>query len=269
MHENEEVMSLPTRITNVTDKISIDNNYILYNRYFEETKRTKGIVPFAIKKQSKAVGCENNIPEINSIAKSLPFHKSFKFKLRGKLAIGTGSQSPFDTTALITLHPIYGIPYIPGSSIKGVIRNSYIQSKFGGKEPKGSEDEAFKTFVKLFGIDSGNDSGIVPGSAREKLIFFDAFLENYKLRYDVQTPHFKDYYDSFGKKQPRDTINPTLLYFPVVDGGNFTIHICGYNENCEFNDMEKVIKNAFTINGIGAKTALGYGLCFDDNVSSK
>lgn len=239
--------------------------YTIYNKREEK----EIIEPLAKTSFNGSEKTKVTLPEMNIIAKSLPFHKSFKFKLRGKLAIGTGSQSPFDTTALITLHPIYGTPYIPGSAIKGVIRNSYIQSNFGGKEPKGSEDKAFKTFVKLFGIDSGNDSGIAPGSAREKLIFFDAFLENYKLRYDVQTPHFKNYYDSFGENQPLDTINPTLLYFPVVDGGSFTIHICGYDENCEFNDMEKVIKNAFTINGIGAKTALGYGLCFDDNVSSK
>jgi CRISPR-associated protein Cmr6 len=34
----------------------------------------------------------------------------------------------------LTIHPVYGFPYIPGSSLKGVVRRWFIEAFLGGKE---------------------------------------------------------------------------------------------------------------------------------------
>jgi len=49
-----------------------------------------------------------------------------------RLAIGLGTASIYETG--ITLHHIYGIPYIPASSIKGVVRSWIITEFFGNSE---------------------------------------------------------------------------------------------------------------------------------------
>lgn len=45
----------------------------------------------------------------------------FEAKLNDKLVIGLGGHSVYETD--ITLHHIYGVPYIPASAIKGSFRN--------------------------------------------------------------------------------------------------------------------------------------------------
>ena len=47
------------------------------------------------------------------------------------MVVGLGGESVYETS--ITLHHIYGIPYIPASSIKGVVRSWIITEVFGEK----------------------------------------------------------------------------------------------------------------------------------------
>jgi len=53
-------------------------------------------------------------------------------KTNWRLAIGMGTASIYETG--ITLHHIYGIPYIPASSIKGVVRSYIISEYFGNSD---------------------------------------------------------------------------------------------------------------------------------------
>lgn len=49
-----------------------------------------------------------------------------------RMVMGLGGGSVYETS--ITLHHIYGIPYIPASSIKGVVRSYIINEYFGNPE---------------------------------------------------------------------------------------------------------------------------------------
>ena len=40
----------------------------------------------------------------------------------------------------ITLHQVYGVPYLSGSSLKGVVRNWALQAFFAGDEKRGMEE---------------------------------------------------------------------------------------------------------------------------------
>ncbi|NLZ45860.1 MAG: type III-B CRISPR module RAMP protein Cmr6 [Clostridiales bacterium] len=237
----------------------VENNYLLFNRLVVSGEKNS-YIPYAQKKEkSKKHNSFIKIVSNNvlAIAESLPFHKTYEFIPDNKLAVGIGCESPFSSIALITLHPVYGIPYIPGSAIKGVIRNCYIQKEFNGKEEEALRDG---NFIKLFGNSADSDN---LGNSKQKLLFFDAFPnEEFEISWDVQTPHFKDYYDREGKKQPLDTIEPNPIAFPVVKNTKFKIYICSYDKDCDLSLIENnnILKDAFGTYGIGAKTSLGYGI---------
>lgn len=60
------------------------------------------------------------------------------FELKSRLALGLGTASVFETG--ITLHHIYGFPYIPSSGIKGAVRSWMIANLFGNPKKQGFPD---------------------------------------------------------------------------------------------------------------------------------
>lgn len=58
--------------------------------------------------------------------------KEFKMSTNGRLITGLGGASVYETD--ITLHHVYGFPYLPASGIKGVVRSWIIQNVFGNPE---------------------------------------------------------------------------------------------------------------------------------------
>ncbi|MDF7818110.1 type III-B CRISPR module RAMP protein Cmr6 [Runella sp. MFBS21] len=164
------------------------------------------------------------------------------------LVVGLGGHSVYETS--MTLHHIYGVPYIPANSIKGVLRSWIILDMFDNKESSALEDD---TFVKWFGSQS----------SAGKLVFFDAFPnEKPRIEPDIMNVHYPDYYQ--GSKPPTDTQSPIPIYFLTVTESPFKFFI-GSSElntkNAKLKDktIEDWLKDALTNHGIGAKTAVGYG----------
>lgn len=58
--------------------------------------------------------------------------EEFRMSTNGRLITGLGGASVYETD--ITLHHIYGFPYLPASGIKGVVRSWIIQNVFGNPE---------------------------------------------------------------------------------------------------------------------------------------
>lgn len=194
-------------------------------------------------------------------------------ELNDKLIIGLGGQSVFETD--ITLHHTYGIPYIPGSALKGVLRNYIIQEYCNESEKEANEKQ---WFVKIFG--GKNDKG---ESVQGKVIFMDSFPcnTNFIIKRDIMTPHHSDYYSSEGEniQLPLDSDEPTPIPFLVVQnkGGNervlFQINIAidksiaedeleavgKENQKNITTFIEEALKEALRFYGIGAKTSVGYG----------
>lgn len=175
------------------------------------------------------------------------------FKVFDKLAIGIGCQSPYSSVALITLHHVYGIPYIPGSALKGLLRHYFEMEVLKNSKNKMNNN----TFLDLFGADE-NEEG---GARRGKLFFLDAFpTETPEITFDVLTPHNSDY---FGKNGiPTDYANPVPTFFPAIKPVNFEIYVGAFSEVDEntMNTVGTVLKEALENYGIGAKTSVGYGL---------
>lgn len=246
-----------------------DNLYLLLSRYMckkivtnksgDETGQNK---PLGIL-FSKSHNAMSNFPKdilgncnrkLEILIARFPHHVSFQFRAE-KIAIGIGIESPLSSLALMSLHPLYGVPYLPASGIKGVIRNAWIQEKADGSEEKALMDEQFR---KLFGAGGNSELG-----QKGDLVFFDAFPEvnSSKVVYDVITPHYKDYYNNEGKNPPTDDQNPNPLQFPIIKDGSFKIVIGQISqEKNELKEIETIIKLAFERFGVGAKTSIGYGL---------
>ena len=175
----------------------------------------------------------------------------------------------------MTLHHIYGIPYIPGSGVKGMLRTWIITECFGRNEALALGNPIFQ---RIFGYPSPDNSD--DGGKKGQATFFDAFpTEKPTIEPDVMNNHFQDYYD--GKTPPADWLNPNPIFFMTVKDSKmrFTIGITGGKEaigsaaSKTFSDrfprisetstytqlVTVALQDALENHGIGAKTAVGYG----------
>lgn len=234
------------------------------------------------------------IKSINEKQKSLlsiyedDFIKSIDLKTSWRMAVGLGNESVYETS--MTLHHIYGIPYIPASSVKGVVRSWIITEYFRKETEEPAEYWALQDemFCRIFGtsketkIENSNGKKftvISPLKNKEgkptehigEIIFFDAFpLDEPKIEVDVMNPHYRDWYDSPKKDNklyipPTDYLNPSPVFFLTVANTRFRFMIASKKEpleNYKIGDKNIVewLKDALTQHGIGAKTAVGYGI---------
>lgn len=211
--------------------------------------KTRGILsnrnPLALK---DTISWHNNIPSSR--------RRSFELRTADRLIIGQ-ADGVLENCG-ITIHRFFGIPYLPGSALKGISRNAARTIPYTNKE-----------MLAIFGND--NDSDPVQGG----IGFLAAFPvdKNAQLEYDICTPHYTAYY-GHTKKLGKD-INPHALdiespipnVFPVVAKGvkfQFNL-VCidkRFNDNRAGNLLDlavKALKTALIENGVGAKTAAGYG----------
>lgn len=188
----------------------------------------------------------------------------------GDIIIGLGNQNVLETD--ITLHNTYGIPYIPGSAIKGILRDYILKKYYFSDEKETSDDiekKAFhnKEFIDIFGGNYIEDNK-PETSMKGNVIFMDCFPDNaFSLKYDVMTPHHKDYYSPEKENFPLDTDEPSPIKFLVLSKKDLKINFNLAIENSYLNIKDYLIENlieALNFHGIGAKTSLGYGF-FDIN----
>ena len=190
--------------------------------------------------------------------------KTVKLKPDWRLIVGLGNESVYETS--MTLHHIYGIPYIPGSAVKGVTRGFIITDKFGEDENgnvdlKNAEERALQDrgFCDIFGDQKH----------KGEIIFFDAYpLTKPQIKVDVMNPHYSPYYsDSSGKTPPADHHNPNPIFFLTIADTEFEF-MMGIKEKDNtpiqkggslLEVAHEYMKKALNEHGIGAKTAVGYG----------
>jgi len=214
--------------------------------------------------------------------------KALDFTPDWRLIIGIGNESVYETG--ITLHHIYGCPFIPGQAVKGVTRSWIICEIFGRKENgeldlKKAEERALqnKVFCHLFGSPpmASKEEKSAIGEHQGSIIFWDALpVTAPKIEVDVMNPHYGDYYQ--GNSWPVDYLKTNPIYFLTVDhDSNFRLRLGvkakenkklseigddlfagedGLTENSTLLEVALVwCRKAMSDHGIGAKTAVGYG----------
>lgn len=214
---------------------------------------------------------------MDSLKESGYLIEQFDLKLQWRLIVGLGASHPQETS--MTLHHIFGIPYIPGSALKGASRHYMIWKFVDENEEelksllgksnfaellkelnKALEKEenltvsvgniSFKDLIHIFGTQ--NRQG--------KIIFFDAYpIEEIKLKIDIMNPHYPDYYTK--DKPPTDWQNPIPIKFLTVEDTKFRFYLAAKDKDQNLlNHARKILNDALLNYGVGAKTSLGYGL---------
>jgi len=195
--------------------------------------------------------------------------KEFSLTLCWRLIVGLGASHPQETS--MTLHHIYGIPFIPGSAIKGVTKQWTIlklADKYKG------DNESFENSIRriTLALENGDDLGMeVDETAFKELIeifgtqkkqgevvFFDAYpTRDIKLKMDIMNPHYPKYYQ--GNEPPGDWQSPNPIKFLTVENTKFQFYLISKKHDL-IEKAERLLKNALHNHGIGAKTSLGYGV---------
>ena len=183
----------------------------------------------------------------------------------------TGLGNPHPVENGLTWHPVLGVPYLPGSAVKGITR--------AWLELNGYDAQARK---RLFGSDDKDPKEArafadEPELISGEVIFFDALpVEPVTLMIDTMTPHMGKWYES-GDKQPGGAANtPADWHAP-----NPVVFLAATNVVMRFavaprlrpgmSDADReeakalaelasqALSDALEYLGAGAKTAAGYG----------
>ena len=172
------------------------------------------------------------------------FGTPIDFTLSWRMVIGLGASHPQETS--MALHHVYGIPYIPGSAVKGSTRHWIIRDQFDGEEDKAMKNHDFK---RVFGT---------PEQEGE-VIFLDAYpIEKVNLKVDIMNPHYPDYYGKEKPPPPGDWQNPVPIKFLTIERTKFRFYLLG-KEKTLIEKVKDWVEGALKNYGIGAKTSSGYG----------
>jgi CRISPR-associated protein Cmr6 len=194
----------------------------------------------------------------------------------GRLIVGLGSENVLETG--ITLHHTYGMPWIPGSALKGLAAH-YCHQVWGEQQPKfkkptPEEDQAYRKWLDGKGPKpEDNYHRLLFGTTDESgcIIFHDGWFvpdsEKEPLKLDVMTPHHTAWNNVENPEPPTDFDSPTPVPFLSVSG-KFLIAVswCGptSDQAVSWRDFAmNCLRDALFHWGIGGKTSSGYGL-FDE-----
>lgn len=191
--------------------------------------------------------------------------KPRKATVRGRMSVGLGAESVLETG--VTLHHTYGVPYIPGSALKGLAAayaHRFLADDRWRKEVRG------KTGTLIAPIGDAHKIMFGDTTSAGYVTFFDALYvsqsghESKALWPDVITVHHPDYYQE--KKQgeklneqlipPADWDSPTPVSF-VSATGTYLIALTG--PSAWVTAAFDILALALDEMGIGGKTSSGYG----------
>ena len=274
-------------------EVDIDKNRnrkkrnVIWQFYTEENDTVKNKVKSALLKKIQFYSTKNEekrlIKQLVETYKENQFDE-LKLKTGYHLAVGLGLPSFFENG--LTLHHIYGTPYIPGSSVKGLARFTFLTKVFnifpfdGLNEVPSlrlkNEEEPFKELAKI-------DKALVESkdfeelhekvkellvedtpiealekfyylfkdlfgtqSYRGRVIFVDAFATEWKFKVDIMNPHYQEYYQSESDQRK----NKEEGLYLVGDWHNPTpIFFLTVDKGALFSFLYKVEKPKFNLKG--------------------
>lgn len=224
------------------------------------------------------------------LAGNLPHMLSLDATAIAPFTTGLGNEHPLEN-GFAFLNP-YGLPYLAGSGVKGVLRQAARELASGqwDNEHGWSADKQFEIRVNgkslaismldaLFGLESQDGDTL---HMRGALSFWDVIAQMpnncNSLHVEVMTPHQSHYYQQKSDPKtgssatPHDSGQPTPISFLTVPpGSGMTFHV-----QCDLPRLQRLaptlaegdawkkllqaaFEHAFEWLGFGAKTAVGYG----------
>jgi CRISPR-associated protein Cmr6 len=192
-----------------------------------------------------------------------------------RLILGIGGESVYETN--MTLHHLYGMPYLPSSSIKGVLRSWVISQVFAQSDNVPNNEKKFplinaearairtnQLFCTIFGCpekvktvkfdNAGNpikknneyqtteeERSALNTESQGIVTFFDGLPTVAPvIKTDVMNVHYKDWYKELGYQAPTDTQRTNPIHFLTVSNDNnlaFTTHIAVQKDKLKLKDI--------------------------------
>lgn len=195
------------------------------------------------------IGKQNELTQacerLNRLGETIFNVKPMVFKTDWRFVTGLGRQHPVENG--FSWHHALGVPYLPGSSVKGMVR---------AWAKRWEEKVSLDDTKRIFGSKNTEYVGNV--------IFFDALPDScIRLEMDVMTPHYSPYYSD--GETPGDWYDPVPIPFLTVGSGQTFQFIVAprrpRNEQSRQDAAQAAewLKKALKWIGAGAKTAAGYG----------
>ncbi len=124
-----------------------------------------------------------------------------------RMVVGLGGETVLETD--LTLHHLYGLPFIPGSALKGLTRAYATEEVIKPKSKKIDGDDP--VIQSIFGTQKAAGS----------VIFFDAMPVDgkFEIDLDIMNAHYPKYY---GEKQlPTNSQDPNPVTFLTITNTKF------------------------------------------------
>lgn len=170
--------------------------------------------------------------------------KTFRMTTDYRLIVGLGGAHVLETG--LTLHPLYGFPYLPASSVKGLAR------AYAEMIAEASRDDLRETFG------SEDKNKVLDNNREGKVIFLDGLPAKFpKLEVDIMNPHYGDYYQ--GSKPPADYLSPNPIKFLTVAPDEEFVFALFSKDVSLLEKAEQWLKDGLKELGAGGKTNVGYG----------
>lgn len=209
-----------------------------------------------------------------------PGAQIFEMQAIGRLIVGLGGKGALETG--ITLHYTTGLPYIPGSALKGLCRSYALltlaaQNGISIVDANGVVNEQGAKCLKDF--DEKLMAGEIEGKLAQRYrqifgtqeragvcVFHEAVpsrLPKQPFSLDVMTPHFRGYYEKQGGSPPHDEDSPNpISYLTVSAGTRFVFGVSLLRPDLDPKIAGRAatwLRAALMEMGVGAKTASGSG----------
>ena len=230
------------------------DKYLGYQTGFDDEERATGSKTALLTEVADTLVPDGYQVAFQGREKLLTFHRSrvrvATAEVIGRLVVGLGAKGPAEGG--IHLEHTWGVPVLPGSSLKGLAAAAAHQlvKDEGWSKPKKDEKRDPTFFDRLFG--TTDEQGMV--------VFHDAWwipdgASKLPLDLDVMTVHHPDYYSNKGVP-PSDTDSPNPVSF-VTARGSYLVILEGEPEWTEAAML--LLENGLEELGLGAKTNAGYG----------
>jgi CRISPR-associated protein Cmr6 len=175
----------------------------------------------------------------------LPYVCSARVRVLDRLIVGLGSEGVLETG--ITVHRTYGVPVIPGSALKGLLRR-YVGRQVRDLPVSQWADDPYMRV--LFGAQN----------AAGHLEFFDAWYvpdSRNPFAVDVITVHHPMYYTGITRREPTDFDDPNPVSF-ISARGDYLVAVRGPDNRWAKSGLDGLL-HALSDYGVGGKTSSGYG----------
>jgi len=244
-----------------------DSKKLFFDEIIEKTKNNGVLIKFSKIFEERINTQKDNLKDIGYIV----ILSNYTLTTSSRLVVGLGGEHVLETS--LTLHHIFGIPYIPATAFKGVVRMvsfweiaqkrnisadkeiEELQKQLYDNEIADSEDEDFLRHKLLFGTQ--NFKGL--------LFFLDAYPEIHNNQeifdVDVMNPHYSKYYtqgEPPAEEPPADWENPNPIVFLTLKKGiPFCFNVLfdefrakeilnEYNDSPETKKIPTILNNWFT-----------------------